>query len=320
VGDKNVIERFIWFDDRVRSNKYPNATILAEHFEVSIKTAQRDVEFMRERLSFPLVYDKNRKGYFYTDNTFSLPMTYLSSEELSSLLVARKMLLDISGGIAGDEINTIVDKITSILRNHIAEMDAVDKALSFQLIEYSPASDKVFSVVLEGCLRKLSLDMLYYSPAYDRETFRTVDPYYLLNYMGTWYLIAYCHKAKQIRNFVLSRMIECKITDYIFKVKKGFNINEYRDSTFGLFKGKYLTQVVLKFSPELSRRIKSQIWRKDQKTKVLKDGSFQLSFPVAHLSEIKREVLKHGADVEVMEPQALREFVKSEALKIVKKY
>jgi len=320
MGDKNVIERFIWFDDRVRTKKYPNATILAEQFEVSTKTAQRDVEFMRERLSFPLVYDRNKKGYFYTDNNFSLPMTYLSSEELSSLLIARKMLLDISGGIAGGEIKGIAYKITSILRTHVLEIDALDKALSFRLIEYTPTSDKVFSIVLAGCLKMLSLDLLYYSPGHDKETVRTVDPYYLLNYMGTWYLIAYCHKAKQIRNFVLSRMVECKITDNTFKVKKNFNINEYRDSTFGLFKGKDLTQVVLKFSPELSRRIKNQIWHKNQKSKVLIDGSFQLSFPVAHLSEIKREVLKHGADVEVIEPQALRELVKSEALKITKIY
>jgi predicted DNA-binding transcriptional regulator YafY len=132
MGNKNIYERFIWFDDRVRTKKYPNATKLSEQFEISLKTAQRDIEFMRERLCCPLVYDKNRKGYYYTDNTFSLPMTYISSEELSCLLIARKLLQDISGGIIGDEIKAIADKITSILRNHVAEMDAVDDALSFQ--------------------------------------------------------------------------------------------------------------------------------------------------------------------------------------------
>lgn len=47
MGQKNIYERFIWFDDRVRAKAYPNATSLAEKFEISSKTTQRDVEFMR---------------------------------------------------------------------------------------------------------------------------------------------------------------------------------------------------------------------------------------------------------------------------------
>jgi len=43
MGVKNIYERFIWFDDRVRAKRYPNATTLAEKFEISSKTAQRDI-------------------------------------------------------------------------------------------------------------------------------------------------------------------------------------------------------------------------------------------------------------------------------------
>jgi predicted DNA-binding transcriptional regulator YafY len=49
---------------------------------------------MRDRLNCPLFYDPSRKVYFYKDDTFSLPLIYLSSEELSSLLIARKFLQD----------------------------------------------------------------------------------------------------------------------------------------------------------------------------------------------------------------------------------
>ena len=104
MGAKNVYERFVWFDDRVRAQKYPNATSFVEKFELSTKTAQRDIDFMRDRLLCPLYYDSSQKGHYYDDETFSLPMIYLSSEELSSLLIARKMLQDISGGSIGDEI------------------------------------------------------------------------------------------------------------------------------------------------------------------------------------------------------------------------
>jgi len=59
---------------------------------------------MRDRLLCPLDYESSQKGYYYDDETFSLPMIYLSSGELSSLLIARKMLQDISGGSIGHEI------------------------------------------------------------------------------------------------------------------------------------------------------------------------------------------------------------------------
>ncbi len=45
MGAKNIYERFIWFDDQVKGRKFPNATSLAEKFELSTKTAQRDIEF-----------------------------------------------------------------------------------------------------------------------------------------------------------------------------------------------------------------------------------------------------------------------------------
>lgn len=101
MGSKNVYERFVWFDHQVRLKKYPNANSLTDHFEISSKTAQRDIDFMRDRLRCPLHYDPTEKGYYYKDETFSLPMIYLSSEELWSLLIARKILQDISGGTSG---------------------------------------------------------------------------------------------------------------------------------------------------------------------------------------------------------------------------
>jgi predicted DNA-binding transcriptional regulator YafY len=45
-----IYERFFWFDERVRARAYPNAAKLAERFEISTKTAQRAIEFMRDRL------------------------------------------------------------------------------------------------------------------------------------------------------------------------------------------------------------------------------------------------------------------------------
>jgi predicted DNA-binding transcriptional regulator YafY len=320
MGIKNIYERFVWFDNQVRVKKYPNASDLAGQFEISAKTAQRDIDFMRDRLLCPLHYDSSQKGYYYNDDTFSLPMVYLSSEEFSALLIARKMLQDISGGSIGNEISSIVDKITNILKKHSVVADQIDDAFSFQLIEYSPAPEAVFRAVLEGCLKKKCLSFTYYSPATEEKSERTVEPYHLFNYMGTWHTIGYCHLRKGIRDFALSRISDTRVLTESFKIPDDFEFKKYFLSTFGLYKGKSTKEVTLRFTPEKSKWIKDQIWHKNQKVKLLKDGSLEISFPVSDFSEIKREILKHGDEVEVIKPKILRDLIKAEAQKIAKIY
>ena len=50
MGVKNIYERFVWFDNQVRAKKYPNTTILAEQFEISTKTAQRDTDMKEDAI------------------------------------------------------------------------------------------------------------------------------------------------------------------------------------------------------------------------------------------------------------------------------
>lgn len=320
MGIKNVYERFIWFDDRVRQKKYPNTSSLAKKFEISVKTAQRDIEFMRDRLGSPLIYNESLKGYYYEDETFSLPLIYLSSAELSSLVVARKLLQDISGSCIADEITTAVDKITTILRKHSVGPETIDDVVSFHLIEYTAAPEDVFKTVLEACLKKKRLALSYSSPARDEDTERCVDPYHLFNYMGTWHLIGHCHLRNSIRDFKVNRMKKPSLLEDSFKLPRDFKFAEYFRSSFGIYKGKDQKQVVLRFTPEKSKWISDQIWHRDQKSELLKNGSLELSFPVADFSEVAREILKHGSGVEVLKPEGLRQMVRTEAQKVAGLY
>lgn len=317
---KNIYERFVWFDDNVRATTFPNATKLSRHFEVSGKTAQRDIEFMRDRLNCPLIYDEVRKGYYYEDETFSLPLIHLSSAELSALLITRKILQGINGEYISSELSLVIDKITAILKKHVAEADVIDDAFSLQLIEYSPVPEGVFKIVLEGCLKRRSLFFTYTSPLRNEKKTRTVDPYHLFNYMGTWHLIAYCHMRRDIRDFNLFRMSDIHLLDDTFTMRQGFDVRKYFSSAFGLYKGSRTQLVTLRFSPIKARWIRGQIWHKEQKEKALKDGSLELTFPVASYSEVMMEILKHGPEVEVLKPKDLRDLIKQQAKKIARIY
>jgi len=45
LGYHLIYERYIWFDRQIRAGCYPNASTLARQFELSSKTAQRNIEF-----------------------------------------------------------------------------------------------------------------------------------------------------------------------------------------------------------------------------------------------------------------------------------
>jgi predicted DNA-binding transcriptional regulator YafY len=147
MSSKIIYERFLWFERQVKKGKFPNTTSLAKKFEMSTKTAQRDIDFMRERLECPLQYDMTRKGFYYEDETFSLPVMHMSSSEFSSLILARKLLLDISGSIAGD-LEKAVQKITSVIEKHAEAPESIERSVSFHVIRHSPIKEDVFKQLL----------------------------------------------------------------------------------------------------------------------------------------------------------------------------
>ena len=66
-------DRIQWFHKKVTDGCYPNASHLAERFDISHRQAQRDVDYLRKKLEAPLEYNSERKGYVYSEH-FVLPV------------------------------------------------------------------------------------------------------------------------------------------------------------------------------------------------------------------------------------------------------
>ncbi len=69
----NANDRIQWLHKKISASCYPNATHLAEQFNISHRQAQRDVDFLRRELNAPLAYCSKMKGYRYTED-FVLPL------------------------------------------------------------------------------------------------------------------------------------------------------------------------------------------------------------------------------------------------------
>ena len=68
--------------------------------------------------------------------------------------------------------------------------------------------------------------------------------------------------------------------------------------------------VKVRISPGWARWVGEKIWHESQKITKLPDGSFELTFRVAGLDEIKRWILSFGPEAVVLEPERLKEMAR----------
>lgn len=319
----NVIyERFIWFHDAVKAGRYPTARTMAEQFEISRKTAQRNIEFMRDRLHAPFVYSHLHRGYVYDDHAWELPANWLREEELISLLVAYRLASAIPGKAMKEALKSLLETTLSRLSHPypLSITDLSDK-VSIKNIEYSRANERIFNQILQSLLVSKPITIEYYSPHKNESTTRHILPLHLLNYNGTWHVVAHCDLKQEIRDFVLSRISSCESSPVPIETSKSpAEAREYVRQHFGIMTGSETIEVCLRFSPAVSPWLAEQVWHPAQQEEWGDDKTLCLTFPVADFREIKREILKYGADVEVVTPMELREDIMREIEKMVKVY
>jgi predicted DNA-binding transcriptional regulator YafY len=81
-------------DGEIAMGNFPNCTKLGEHFKCSAMTIQRDIEFMRFVMRAPVAYDAKRKGYYYSEETYRMPLLYISKEDEQVLAEIRKLIAE----------------------------------------------------------------------------------------------------------------------------------------------------------------------------------------------------------------------------------
>lgn len=72
--------RIQWLHRKIAEKSYPNAKRLSERFNVSHRQAQRDVDFLKDKLGAPLSFDYKRNGFYYTAD-FTLPVALTADND-----------------------------------------------------------------------------------------------------------------------------------------------------------------------------------------------------------------------------------------------
>ena len=187
------LERIYWIDKQIRENRYPNAHTVKEHFELrSTRIAYEDRKFMINRLGAPIKNSRSKNGWYYEDPTYFLPAIMLTSEEITTFFLGEQLFSRYLGTPFETPLRLALDKIKQHLPESVS-YDLQKEAAAFAFTGGGRAIvDPELLLELNEAIRsKHSVEMEYYSASSGQTNIRTVDPYYLHNIHGDWYLIAF---------------------------------------------------------------------------------------------------------------------------------
>lgn len=279
---------------------------VAERFEVSTRQAGRDIEYLRDQMHAPVVYDRAEhkyrlssiwESYSNTDERIIIMGAYLKSlfrkihlgpyfeQEISESLYS---------GIS-DEVRRVLDRV----EYRCANVDVPDW--------------NILSTFIDAFAQKCCVDISYTSLK-GEDSQRRIEPERLINYNNTWYVYAYDHKRQADRTFHLSRIRSAVLTD-----RKTEHTSQKIGEGYGIYLSDRLTEYRIRFTGSAAHIVSTQIWSDSQKLERAEDGSVIMSLKSSSLEELVPAVLSFADEAEPLSPPSFVEAYDEKIRRMVKK-
>jgi predicted DNA-binding transcriptional regulator YafY len=321
-------ERFYKIDQLLQGRQpdvVPIGTFLDE-LGVSLATFKRDLEYMRDRLFAPIVWDRERNGYRFEakekaeGHPYQLPGLWFNPGEAQALLTMEHLIESLEPSLLGPHLEPLKVRLRALLSSgdHTAEqVRRRIRVIPFGARKHEP---RHFSLIASAVLGRQRLKLTYYNRTRDEETSREVSPQRLVYYRANWYLDAWCHLRNDVRSFALDAMRGAEMVAGKLKEVPDAELDAVLAAGYGIFSGRKVQWATLRFSPERARYVSLEEWHPKQRARWEKDGAYVLEVPFSSEGELVMDVLRFGPDVEVLAPDALRAAVRAKARSLAELY
>jgi len=305
----------------LKARRFPNCQKIGAELEVSAKTIQRDIDFMRYRLGLPIDYHPQEFGFYYTEPVTAFPNIEVSEGEIAALLVAQKALAQYEGTPFERPLQSAFRKLTDGLKDRVSfSWSDLEDAISFRSAGASVADIELFEIVSKGVLRCVELEFEYRKLSSAGYEPRRVRPYHLGCLEQQWYLFAEDLERKQIRTFALPRMRKVKLTTKGFRRPADFSIAQILSGSFGVHSGGKKQRIRIEFDSFAARLVAERKWHESQRVREMTSGSIILELELGGLEEIERWILSWGKHARVLAPKELVTRIRDEASAIANLY
>lgn len=285
----------------------PRHEILSK-LEISPATFKRDLAKLRDRLNMPIVFDRDLDGYRLESqiNREELPGLWFSHDEALALITIQNMLDQLEPGLLGPKLKPLQKRLDELLGSK--GIDAQTLAQRVRLVHAGKRRLhlKSFELTAKATLERHQIKVHHFNRQTGKTSERVLSPQQLIHYRDNWYLDAWCHLKNELRSFSIDALSQCEILPSQAKEMDADEIRKVMQSGYGIFGGHAYEWVKLKFNTERARWVVNEQWHPEQRGTLKPDGSYQLEVPYSDERELIGDILKFGADVEVLSPKSLR--------------
>jgi predicted DNA-binding transcriptional regulator YafY len=319
----SINERIYRIDQLLNDRKTVSFQELLDRLEVSPATLKRDLAYMRDRLNAPIVYDKELNGYSFESNSenYALPGLWFSPEEIYALLTMQHLLSNLdSGGLLSKHVKPLQSRLLAMLEDSDGSFEEIQKRVKIEKMGSRKYDLEHFQEIGAALVKRKRLIIEYQSRSKDENTRREISPQRMIYYRDNWYLDAWCHLKNALRSFSVDAIKMVEILEIKANDISAIELDEELASGYGIFAGKDVQWAVLRFTPERAKWVANEKWHPDQIGIFLDDGSYKLEVPYSNTREILMDILKYASDVEIIEPETLRDEIQILIMATLKNY
>ncbi|MGF6905943.1 helix-turn-helix transcriptional regulator [Fusobacterium sp. PH5-44] len=297
------IERLIGILSILLQKEKVTAPFLAEKFEVSRRTINRDIDDLCSA-GIPIITTQGQNGGISIMEGFKIDKTLLTSNDMQSILVGLQSLNSISETTKYQQLmNKLSLEKSSITHNNsiIIDLSSWDKS------KIAPK----FELLKKAIENKNNITFDYYSP--NGQSFRKIEPYLLTYQWTSWYIWGFCTQKSDFRLFKLNRMHNINTSIEVFSPRElpEFNINKSE-----IFSKEI--QIIAIFDSNMKWRLIDE-YSMDSFVEQ-EDGTLLFKFCFMDKDSIFRWLLSYGNSVKLIAPKELiPEFI-ALTKSIIKKY
>ena len=307
-------ERFYKIQQLLLNRRLVTRREFLDELEVSLATFKRDLEYLRDRFQAPIVYDADREAYRFDDKVaetavWQLPGLWFSSDELVALLTMDRLLADLAPGVLSELIGPFRKRIRNLLEAGELSAEQVTQRIRVLAMGARTIEPANFRTVATALLSRRRLRIRHNRRQDGDVLEREVSPQRLVHYRDNWYLDAWCHKRQALRTFAVDAIEQATVLDKDAKDVGEDSLERHFASGYGIFAGADTQEALLLFSAARARWVSRETWHPKQDGKLQLDGSYLLKLPYSREPELVMDILKYGADVEVLAPESLRDAV-----------
>jgi len=319
------LERFYKIDQLLHERQVVPVRAFLERLDISLATFKRDLEYMRSRLHAPIEWDRERRGYRYVAPAqhaprFQLPGLWFNAAEIHALLTMRQLLKSVEPSLLAPHIEPLLARLRGVIETDDHTLEEIEKRIRVLQMAARRPNLEFFEVVAKATLDRRRLQLTYFSRGSNETTEREVSPQRLVFYRGNWYLDAWCHLREGLRSFAVDAIRKAAPLDRKARAVPEGELDEVLASGYGIFSGRATHVAQMRFTPERARWVSAEEWHPKQKGRFEKDGSYVLEVPYADPRELVMDLLRHGAEVEVLAPESLRAAVRKQLAAALDRY